>query len=562
LTTISTTSASPSATTATTAAGTSGSVNGSGIAVTLGIGSGIDTTTMVSQLVAAARAGQEAGVNTRESNNSAQVSSLATISSTIDSFASSLKSLVTGGTLFTQPTFSSSAIQVSAIAGSRIPSTLSSTLQVKQLAQAQTIMSAPVSDTGGAIGTGTLTLKTAGGSFAITLDSSNDTMAGLAAQINKANAGVTASIVNDGTGSRLVLKGAVGAANSFSLTPGDGADAGLSAYSYDPAATSGNGMAAAQSAQDATLSLDGVTVTRPSNTISDLIPGVKLSLQSVMASPATIGASVPTDAISGSVNDFVSAYNAVKSTLDAATASGLNGGTAGPFSTNATIRGIMGQMAQLTSTALVSSGPIRTLADLGIRTQNDGTLSVDSTKLASVLASQPDAVANLFNPTQSVDNANVSIRSAMGSTPPGTYKLTNLVAGPPPSGMVNGVAMQVVSNRLIAPSSSGAGGLVLAVTTDTPSATLTVEPGLSGSLQSIRDNLRSATGPLAALSTTLSNQGTQISADKAKIEARLTTYQNQLTASFSTMNSRVSVLKSTQSYLEQQIKVWTNDTNS
>jgi flagellar hook-associated protein 2 len=549
-------------TTTSTTTSTTSSINGSGIAVTLGIGSGIDTSTMVTQLVAAARTSQEAGVTTRETSNTAQVSSLATISSAIDSFASSLKSLVTGGTLFTQPTSSSSAIGVSAIAGTRIPSTLSSALQVKQLAQAQTIMSAAVSDTSAAIGTGTLTLKTASGSTDITLDSSNDTMAGLATAINNAKAGVTASIVNDGTGSRLVLKGAVGAANGFSLTPAAGADSGLSAYAFDPAATSGNGMAVAQSAQDATLVLDGVSVTRPSNSISDLIPGVKLSLTGTTSGAATIAATVPTSAITSSVNDFVSAFNAMKSTLDTATASGLDGGTAGPFSSNATIRGIAGQLAKLPSTALVSSGAFTTLADIGIKTGTDGTLSVDATKLASVLSSQPDAVANLFNPTQSVDSANVSIRSAMGSTPAGTYKLTNLVAGPPPSGKINGVDMQVVSNRLVAPSASGAAGLVLAVTADTASATLTVEPGLSGALQSIRDTLRASTGPLANLSDTLSDQAKQIATDKAKIETRLTTYQNQLTTSFSTMNARVSVLKSTQSYLEQQIKVWTNDTSS
>ena len=559
-TTSSTSSTSTAAATAA-AAAPSSPITGSSIAVTLGIGSGIDTSALVSQLAAAEKAPQQQLITTRQTANTAQVSSLASISSSIDSFASALKSLVSGGTLFTQPTSSSSAVSVSAIAGQRIDSSLSSTLQVKQLAQAQTLMSAAVSDPNAAIGTGTLTLKTANGSFPISLDSSNDTLSGLASAINGANAGVTASIINDGTGSRLVLKGAVGAANTFSLTPADGADPGLSAFSYDPSAATGNGMSVGQSAQDANLVLDGVAVTRPSNSITDLIPGVKLSLQGVTGSPAAIGASVPTDAISEAVQDFVSAFNAVKSTLDSATASGSDGGTAGPFSSNSTIRGVVTQLAQLTSTPLVTSGAVRTLADLGISTQQDGTLSVNTTTLSSVLANHPDAVAALFNPTQTTSSPNVQVRNAMGSVKPGTYNLTGLLTGPPPSGSVNGYPMQVIGSRLVAPPGSGAEGLVLAVTADTPSATMTVEPGLSGALQSIRDNLRSSTGPLQTLSDSLTNQAKQIASDQTTLDTRASAYQTRLTNTFSSMNSRVSTLKATQSYLEQQIKVWTNSSS-
>ncbi len=562
-TTTATTASSTAAATAAAAATTSSTaVNGAGIAVTLGIGSGIDTGALVTQLAAAQKAAPQQLITTRQTANTAQVSSLASIGGSIDSFASALKTLVAGGSLFTQPTSSASAVGVAAIAGSRIDSALSASLQVQRLAQAQTLVSADVADPAAAIGTGTFTLKTAAGGATITVDGSDNSLTGLAAAINAAKAGVTASVVNDGTGSRLVLKGGTGAAGAFTLTPDAGAAPGLSAYAYDPA-SGRNGLSVAQAAQDAALVLDGVAVTRPSNTVSDLLPGVKLTLSAVTDAPVAIGAAVPTDAIAEAVQDFVSAYNQVKGTLDGATASGVNGGAAGAFASDSTIRGVVTQLSQLTSTPLVSSGAVRTLADLGVKTNpTDGTLSVDTAKLNAVLAAQPDAVAALFNPTQSTGSANVRITSAMGSVAPGSYQLTDLVAGPPPSGKVNGLAMQVIGNRLVAPPKSGAEGLVLAVTADTASATLTVEPGLSGALQSIRDKLRSATGPLQALSDQLSTQARQITADQATLDTRSAAYQARLSTSFGAMNSRVSALKATQSYLEQQIKVWTNDTGN
>lgn len=543
----------------TTTTSTTSATNGSAIAVTLGIGSGIDTTALVTQLAAAEKAPQEALITTRETANTAQVSSLATISSSIDSFATALKALVGGGTLFTQPTSSSSAVGVSAQAGTRIPSNLAARLQVTALAQGQTIMSAR-RDATQSLATGTLSLATAQGSATITLDQSNNSLSGLATAINGANLGVSASVVNDGAGSRLVVKGPAGAANAFSLSETDNGG-GLADFTYAASSNSG-GMTQAQAATDAAMVLDGVNVTRPSNTVTDLIPGVKLSLNATTAAAVSIGASVPTDAITGAVNDFVGAFNEVKGVLATATATAASGGTAGPFGNDPTIRAMAGQLQALTTTPLVSSGPIRTLADLGVKTNLDGTLAVDAATLNKVVATQPDAVAALFNPTQSSSSSSVQITSAMGQTPAGSYQLSNLTVGPPPTGSVNGKAMLAIGSLLVAPAGSGAAGLVIGVSADTAAATVTVEPGLSGALQAIRDGLRGGSGALTNLSNSLSTQAKQIATDRTAMETRATAYQARLSASFSTMNSRVSVLKATQSYLDQQIKVWTNSTNS
>lgn len=528
---------------------------GSGIAQALGAGSGLDIASLVSGLAAAQKAPAEALVAGRETANKAKVSALATITSSIDGFASALSALVGGGTLFTQPATSDpAAVAASPIAGARIAGGLAASIQVVRLAQAQTLASAPVADPAASVGHGTLTLSTGAGTAAITIDAGNDSLAGLAAAISGAGVGLAASVVTDGAGARLVVKGATGAAAAFTI----GADPALAAFAYDGA---GGGMTRAQAAQDASLVLDGVAVTRPSNTVDDLVPGVKLQLKAVSSGPVAIGATQPVAAMRQAVLDFVDAYNEVKGTLDTATASGVNGGAAGPFGKDGTVRGLQRQLAGLTSTPLVASGSVATLADLGVRTGQDGALSVDTATLDGVLARDPAGVAALFNPVQRSTSPKVEIRSAIGAAPPGTYRLTDLVAGPPPAGKLNGVDMIVAGTRLVAPVKSGAGGLVLSVTGDVAEATVTVEPGLGGALKAIRDTLRGSGGPLQTLGDALARQAKAIADDRTAMQARADAYQARLQTTFAAMNTRVTAFKATQSYLAQQIKVWTNDTN-
>ena len=407
----------------------------SSIATTLGIGSGLDISGLVTQLAAAQKAPQQQLITTRDTANKAQVSALAGITGGIDSFATALNTLISGGSLFTQPTSSNTAaIGVSAIAGGRIAG-LSANLQVNQLAQGQTLTSAAVADAGAAIGEGGMTLVTANGTFHLTVGGTNDSLTGLAGAINAAGAGITANVLNDGGGSRLVLKGATGAGASFTLTADQGADPGLAAYTYDGG---GGGLTKVQSAQDASMVLDGVTVTRGSNSLADVIPGVQLTLKATTTGPVAIGASVPTDAIAQAVSDFAASYNAFRATLDTDTASGLNGGTAGPFVGDPTIRAMVTKLGGLASTPLVTSGAVLSLADIGVSTGQDGKLSVDASRLNAVLAAHPDDVEALFNPTQSSSNPEVRITSPMGKVAPGSYALTGLVKGPPPSGQING----------------------------------------------------------------------------------------------------------------------------
>lgn len=522
------------------------------IASSLGIGSGIDTQALIQQLSDASRTPKETALKAREDANSAKVSALGTIASGIDTFASSLSTLISSGSLFTQATSSEPGIvSVSAVAGARIGN-LSAQLEVRQLAQAQTVVSANVAGAGDAIGQGHITLTTAAGSFDIAIGGGNDSLTGLAQAITAANAGVTASIVEDSNGSRLVLKGATGDAQAFGLTVDPAADAGLRKFAFDPADPANPaGMTQAQKAQDAIVRLDGVEVRRTTNSFTDLIPGVKIDLRKeAVGTTVSIGSSRQSDAIAQAVNDLVAAYNALKSELDSA--------AKGALANDLGVREMQRKLSGLTSTVLSSSGGPSTLAEIGVRTQRDGSLGVDSDRLNAMLASDPDGVEALFNPGQTASSPLIRIVSPYGRARPGTYTVTDLVAGNPPSGNIGGEAGMVAGSWLASSVTAPSKGLIIEPLGNVASGTVTVDLGLGGALQAIRDALRASTGPLTGSQNRLTAEAKTIAADREKMEMRETAYHDQLVKQFTSMDARVTAYKATQSYLEQQIKIWTN----
>ena len=386
---------------------TTSTVSGSSILTSLGAGSGVDTASLITSLVQAQFAAKNAALTKQDSTLTAQISSVAKIQSGITSFSSALKSLVKGGSLTTQPTSSNSNVLIaSALPGAKL-SGLAASVEVTRLATAQVATSAtPFASRSTTVGTGTLTLTlgsgtvqdgaltafTAGSSAPVTIaiDSAHQTLDGIASAINAAGAGVSASIVTDADGTaRLSLKGAIGSAKAFTLS---GDSEGLAALNVGVGQSATTIGSAALNAQ---LKLDGVAVERASNTVSDLIDGVKLTLTGAsVGNPVTLGSTQPTDAIIQAVNDFVTTYNAfqadLKTETDAAT---------GPLRNDYNATGLARALRGLTLTTLstgAATGAPTNLASIGVSTNKDGTLRVDSTVLTAALTKNPDSVEALF----------------------------------------------------------------------------------------------------------------------------------------------------------------------
>jgi len=544
------------------------STTGSSILTSLGAGSGIDTDALVTGLVSASFDPKDSALKTKEDANTAKISSLGTLTGGIDAFANALQQLVAGGTLKSQPSTSDSSVVTATAQNGTNISSLSAQIEVRQVATAQSLVSPYLASTTTAVGLGGLTLTTGTGAsartFNITVDASNNTLAGLATAINATNtgttpSGLTASVVTDANGARLVVKGQTGSANSFTITA-NGADPDLSRFT---STGTGAQMTQAQPAQDAIIRMDGVDTTHTTNTVTDLIAGVTLNL--VSAKPGTtitLGVTRPTDAITQAVNDYVSAYNSLKSEIDTATAIGSGGTGQGPLYGNSAIREMQRQLQKITSTALSSypNGP-QTLAEIGVSTGQDGTLSVDANKLAKALSAYPDAVEAMFNPTQRSSSPLIKITSAMGSTKPGTYTLTNITVGSPSTSMVDGVAFLPSSsdpNGMMASVLSDAAGLSIQPQGNVASATITVDAGISGILQGIRDSLRANGGILDSLGDSLTAEKKTLADNRTRLENLESAYKDQLTAQFTRMQTQVASYKSIQSYMTQQIAAWSN----
>ena len=362
------------------------------ITKTLGSGSGIDVKALVTSLVEAQYAAKTQQITTKSETLTAQISGVAKLKSAITGFDAALKSLVKGGSLATQPTSSNAAVLgASLIAGATAP-TAATTLTVEKVALAQAATSRPVASTETFRG-GTLTV-TIGADTKVEKSIAvpqGATLADVAALIKK-ETGFTTALVADGNGTRLTVKSATGASQAFEIAATDGpvdGDAGAAGASLSAFATGDDGLKIGTSAQDASIVIDGARYTRSSNSINNLVPGVKLELTG--AGTTTITATRPTTALSQAVSDFVATYNELQTVLKEATNT-----VTGALKSDSAATGIGRALSTLTTTKLTASGTVQTLADVGVSTNRDGTLTVDPARLARVLASDPAGVEALF----------------------------------------------------------------------------------------------------------------------------------------------------------------------
>jgi flagellar hook-associated protein 2 len=460
---------------------------GSSILTSLGAGSGIDTASLVSSLVAATREPRQAAITSQQTLNTARISALASASSSLDTFADALKNVLAGSEYTGTPNSNATDIASVSLLTGGTPSGLPAQLTVEQLAAATVYASNVTSGATGttAMGTGTITITPKDGNpITIDITSGNDSFASVATAINNSGAGVTARVVTDSQGTRLVLKGATGADNDFAVSVA--ADSGSSVLGK-------MSMTATSTAQNAIITLDGVSQEYESNTIDGAIEYMRIDLNK--ASPGTsvsLSMTQPTGTLSSLLQEFVDAYNTLMGALNTATSTGTDSSNAGVLNGVSGVREMKRQLAQITSTQLAATGTYKTLSDIGISTNRDGTLSLDTARLADAMAADPEGIAAMINPTVSTD--------------------TN--------------------------------------------------PGLSKLLGTVRDNIKSDNGPLKATQERYDVLAKDLTEQLDDLDTKMTNYEAQLTKVYATMETRLNALKATQSYLDQQIEIWNNQSSN
>jgi len=282
--------------------------------------------------------------------------------------------------------------------------------------------------TGGSYGTGaSFAVDGDRTSGTITIDSTNNTLAGIRDAINKGNFGVTASIVSDGsedTPQHLVLTStATGASSTMKIslagTGGNPPDAALvSLLGYDPAGT--QNMSQKSAALDTIATINGINVTSASTSITSAVEG--MSFDVVGTGNSTVTVSRDNSKVTTAVNDFVKAYNDLNSQIKSLTAYDADTKTGGPLLGDSTVQSLQASLRRQMSTQLTGlKGSLTSLGQVGISFQKDGTLSVDSSKLNKALAGNFNDIAGLFAAIGKTSDSDISFVSSTSATQAGDY---------------------------------------------------------------------------------------------------------------------------------------------
>jgi flagellar hook-associated protein 2 len=383
-----------------------------------GIGSGLDVKSIVSQLVAIEKQ-PLTQLTVKAATVNAKISAFGQIKSlvsTLSDAVTNLSSLTTWNAV-TASSSNDAAVGVAAIGGTAANSF---SFQVLGMAKAQSTASQAILPVGSMPGAGTLQIQlgnwtAAGGTFtpgtatpvAITV-AADDTLSSIASKINGAGAGVSATVMTDASGERLMLRSTTtGAAAGFQMTvTADTSDGnttdnlGLSKLVYE--ATPGSTMT--QLGTDATAKLNGINISSASNTFTNVVSGVTLTAKAEMTSTAEITVAPNQTAMSDAINAFVKAYNDINQTLQDQTKYDASTQTAGLLQGDSTTIGLQRALQGILQSG--TSGSVYTrLADIGVTAQLGGNLVVDSAKLSTALSNGTE-VKKLFLTNNSNDMTN------------------------------------------------------------------------------------------------------------------------------------------------------------
>ncbi len=479
----------------------------------------IDVNGIVNQLMAVEQQ-PISKLDAQEASYQAKLSAYGTVSGALSNFQSAVTILNSAAKTQAQSATSSDTTALTASAGSSAAAGVYG-IDISALAQAQRLVATGQASQTTAIGTGASTILTfdfgtiSGGTFnasagtytgsafttngngskTVTIDSSNNTLQGIRDAINKANIGITASIINDGnvnTPYRLVLSSAsTGKANSMKISVAG--DATLNTLlAQDPAAI--QNLSETTTAQNAALKINGIAISKASNTVADAIPGVTLNLGKITTTTTNLTIASDSSSVTNAVSGFVKAYNDLTKTLNNVSAYNASAKKGAVLQGDATIRAIQTQLrGVLASPVSGVTGTLTNMSQIGVAFQKDGTLAVDSAKLNTAISGNFSNVASLFGAVGTSTDSLVSYSASGSNTQPGNYYLniTQLAT----QGKALG-ATAVAASTIITPSSND----TLDLTVNGVSASITLAGGTYATPQALATEVQNKINASAGLS--------------------------------------------------------------
>ena len=568
-----------------------------------GISSGVQTDALVSAIMAQDSLPLVRLQNQQNENNN-ETTALNTMQTDMTNLATSLQTLQ-----YTSSGFDARTVSSSDTTSTYVSATASGTttgnydVQVTSVATAGRILptldasgnsSLSVADPSGAAGSEIFSPTGTPASFAIqgtdgsiktvTLTAGNNSLNGLASAINAsyagaaAGAGVTASVVNTGPGAtpyQLVLtanstgtgstKGVVSIAD---ITSNDGATSdnliGIAAGKVDSttAPTTLTGGLQSAAATNAVFSVNGITLTRQTNTVTDAIAGMTFTLrQGGQTGKTTLTVGEDTSTITASMQDVISKYNTMLNdytTASTATKDASGGIIPAALSGDATAQDMMQQVqAMLTGVpaGMPATAAYKSIGDLGITAGTNGTLSLDSNTFTTALTNNPAAAKAVFDFTGTTNNGVVNFSQGAGTTTAQSVAF-NITSYNGNTGVWSGtlaadggtaIAVTGTKGGIVTPTVSGTSlgslaGLQLNVT-GTGSGTLSLTKGVAQATQDLVSNLTAYNGTIWNTLQSIKNTNTDLATQITQDQELLNTKQSELELQFATMEASVAQMK-------------------
>lgn len=397
----------------------------SGTLSSLGVGSGLDANAIVTKLVELERQPITL-LQKRTESLQTKISAFGQIQSSVSSLRDAAKKLANPDIWASTKATSSDAgvVTFSTSAGAQ---TGSYSVNVTSMAKSQSVVNKTrLASATATVGSGTLTIETgkwtgtsfagAGSAVNITVGAS-DTLEQVRDKINASGANVTAAIINDSGGARLVMTSkSTGAENGFRVQASDDDGnsldgSGISAFAYDLDPVNTTTGSDAQAAQDAVATINGVEVTSKSNTFTDVLPGITFTVGKEGAG-ATVSVAQDNDTISKAITDFATSFSSLITMLRSNTKYDDATKTAGTLQGDGTAVSILNQFRAIIGSNSGGSSVFATLSSVGVEMQSGGTLTVNSTKLTNALGKLSE-VKKLFSNTDNLNSANDGVAAKL-----------------------------------------------------------------------------------------------------------------------------------------------------
>ena len=409
----------------------------------LGIGSGINTTELIKALVDADTAPQKENLDNLEEKTKDKISTFGILKSNLLDFKNILKDIESQQEYGFIGNSSDTTVATLTASGSKAGSDINSSLTVTTLASRHTLTGPSLASPSSTVGQRNITINfgtwsadpTAGGGQSFTSNgqsqisvsaTASTTLTDLRDAINNAatdsdNDGtkdVLASIIYDGSNYMLMLKSESGASNEMKVTDSHSTPA----YAYDT--TDGAQLTQRVAGVNSAFTVDGISMSRTSNSVDDLFDGFTLDLKKTTSSAVRISSSVDLDGVSDLLTGYVDTYNQVMLNLTAMGANDpVDPENDGVLIGDSTLREIKSELREMSSTAIkgYEGGPYY-LSYLGVSTNRDGTLAFNKGQMETQFKSKPETVRAFFTNNYATSNSNITIAAFdFTNTKPGTY---------------------------------------------------------------------------------------------------------------------------------------------